>query len=219
MAGAVLHCLNLRLDARTISVILHHAQSKLVFVDCQSESVIIEAISLFPPDSERPLLVFIEDDDVQSTPSLKTEFFATYEAMMLNGAVHSHRGTFLVALDSLIEWSVLKEAVLLWTLPMFHANGWSYTWSMVAAGGINVCLRKFDVSTVYAAIRKHHVTHMCGAPMVLNLLCNVPDGKPLEKPVCILTAGALPPEAVPLGFIVSQAYGLTEMGEELTRFF
>ncbi|KAL8550037.1 hypothetical protein ACS0TY_008750 [Phlomoides rotata] len=247
MAGAVLHCLNLRLDARTISAILHHSQSKLVFVDCQSESVIIEAISLFPPDSERPLLVFIADDDVQSTPSLKIEFFATYEAMMLNGdsnfdwvrpgsefdpltlnytsgttsspkgAVHSHRGTFLVALDSLIEWSVPKEPVFLWTLPMFHANGWSYTWGMAAAGGINVCLRKFDVSTIYAAIRKHHVTHMCGAPVVLNLLCNVPDGKPLEKPVCILTAGAPPPEAVlfrteSLGFIVSHAYGLTETG-------
>ncbi|KAL8492054.1 hypothetical protein ACS0TY_023611 [Phlomoides rotata] len=85
MAGTVLHCLNLHLDARTISVILHHAQSKLVFIDCQLESVIIEAISLFPPDSERPLLVFIADDDVQSTPSLKIEFFATYETMMLNG--------------------------------------------------------------------------------------------------------------------------------------
>ncbi|KAL8493920.1 hypothetical protein ACS0TY_024901 [Phlomoides rotata] len=165
MVGAVLHCLNLRLDVRTISVILHHAQSKLVFVDCQSESVIIEVISLFPPDSERPLRVFIADNDVQSTPSLKTEFFATYEAMMLNG-YGGHRR--------------------------------------------NQRLRKFDVSTIYAAIRKHHVTHMCGAPMVLNLLCNVPDGKPLEKPVCILTDGAPPPEAVlfrteSLGFIVSHA--------------
>ncbi|KAL8477147.1 hypothetical protein ACS0TY_029447 [Phlomoides rotata] len=133
------------------------------------------------------------------------------------GAVHSRRGTFLVALDSLIEWSVPKEAVLLWTLPMFHANGRSYTWGLAAVGGINVCLRKFDVSTIYAAIRKHHVTHMCGAPVVLNLLCNVPDGKPLEKPMCILTAGAPPPDAVlfrteSLRFIVSHAYGLTKTG-------
>lgn len=247
MAGAVLHCVNLRLDARAISVILHHAQSKLVFVDCQSESLVVEALSLFPPDSERPLLVFIGEDDVQSIPSFKSEVFGTYEAMILNGdsnfdwvrpeseydpltlnytsgttsspkgVVHSHRGTFLVALDSLIEWSVPKEPVYLWTLPMFHANGWSYTWGMAAAGGVNVCLRKFDVSTIYATIRKHHVTHMCGAPVVLNLLSNLSDGKPLEKPVCILTAGAPPPAAVlfrteSLGFIVSHGYGLTETG-------
>ncbi|KAL8550033.1 hypothetical protein ACS0TY_008747 [Phlomoides rotata] len=247
MAAAVLHCVNLRLDARAISVILRHAQSKLVFVDCQSETVIIEALSLFPPDSERPMLVFIADDDVQSTPSLKSEFITIYESMILNGdsnfdwvwpesefdpltlnytsgttsspkgVVHSHRGTFLVALDSLIEWSVPKEPVYLWTLPMFHANGWSYTWGMAAAGGINICLRKFDVSTIYSTIRKYHVTHMCGAPVVLNLLCNVPDGKPLEKPVHILTAGAPPPAAVlsrteSLGFIVSHGYGLTETG-------
>ncbi|KAL8473156.1 hypothetical protein ACS0TY_030114 [Phlomoides rotata] len=88
---------------------------------------------------------------------------------------------------------------------------------MAAVGGINVCLRKFDVSTIYAAIRKHHVTHMCGAPVVLNLLCNVPDGKPLEKPMYILTAGALPPDAVlfrteSLRFIVNHAYGLTKTG-------
>ncbi|KAI3462264.1 hypothetical protein Pfo_018927 [Paulownia fortunei] len=247
MAGAVLNTVNLRLDSRTISVVLRHAQSKLVFVDYQSESVVLEALSLFPPNSERPLLVLIADDDESGIPLSKNDFYGNYEAMILNGdsqfdwvrpdsefdpltlnytsgttsspkgVVHCHRGMFIVAMDSLIEWSVPKEPVYLWTLPMFHANGWSYTWGMAAAGGTNVCVRKFDAAAIYAAIRKHNVTHMCGAPVVLNMLSNVPDGKPLEKPVYILTAGAPPPAAVlfrteSLGFVVSHGYGLTETG-------
>ncbi|KAG8373560.1 hypothetical protein BUALT_Bualt11G0037200 [Buddleja alternifolia] len=242
MAGAVLNAINLRLDSRTISVVLRHAQSKLVFVDYQSESLVLEALSLFPPNSPRPLLVIIAEGDES-----EFHFDGNYEEMVSNGdsdfnwvrpntefdpltlnytsgttsspkgVVHSHRGSFIVAMDSLIEWSVPKEPVYLWTLPMFHANGWSYTWGMAAAGGTNVCLRKFDAAAIYAAIRKYDVTHMCGAPVVLNLLTNVPDGKPLVKPVFILTAGAPPPAAVlfrteSLGFVVSHGYGLTETG-------
>ncbi|CAL5395562.1 unnamed protein product [Camellia sinensis] len=115
----------------------------------------------------------------------------------------------------MMDWSVPKQAVYLWTLPMFHANGWSFTWGMAAVGGINVCVRKFDAAVIYTAIRKHGVTHLCGAPVVLNMLSNSPDGKPLEKPVQILTAGAPPPAAVlfrteSMGFVVSHGYGLTE---------
>ncbi|GFP91283.1 probable acyl-activating enzyme 5 peroxisomal [Phtheirospermum japonicum] len=240
MAGAVLNTVNLRLDARTISVVLRHAQSKLVFVDYQSESLVLEALSLFPSKSERPLLVLITDDGELGT--IKDDFYSSYEAMISNGdsnfdwvqpesefdpltlnytsgttsapkgVVHSHRGTFIVSLDSLIEWSVPKEPIYLWTLPMFHANGWSYTWGMAAAGGTNVCLRRFDSATIYAAIGRHGVTHMCAAPVVLNMLT-----KPLLKPVHILTAGAPPPAAVllrteTLGFVVSHGYGLTETG-------
>nr|UPT51117.1 acyl-activating enzyme 6 [Pogostemon cablin] len=247
MAGAVLNTVNLRLDARTISVVLRHAQPKLVFVDYQSESVVLEALSLFPPGSDRPLLVFIADGDESRSTLSKSEFVASYEDMILNGdsnfdwvrpesefdpmtlnytsgttsspkgVVHCHRGAFIITLDSLIEWSVPKEPVYLWTLPMFHANGWSYPWGMAAVGGTNICLRKFDAATTFATIRKYNVTHMCGAPVVLNMLCNVPDGKPLEKPVNIMTAGAPPPAAVlfrteSLGFIVSHGYGLTETG-------
>ncbi|KAL2247143.1 UNVERIFIED_CONTAM: putative acyl-activating enzyme 5, peroxisomal [Sesamum indicum] len=247
MAGAVLNTVNLRLDSRTISVILRHAQSKLVFVDYQSESVILEALSLFPANSERPLIILIVDDGESGIPSSKSDMYGNYEEMILNGdanfdwvrpesefepltlnytsgttsspkgVVHSHRGTFIVTLDSLIEWSVPKEPVYLWTLPMFHANGWSYTWGMAACGGTNVCLRKFDTAAIYAAIREYKVTHMCGAPVVLNMLTNVPDGKPLERPVYIMTAGAPPPAAVllrteSLGFVVSHGYGLTETG-------
>ncbi|KAG6387654.1 hypothetical protein SASPL_152846 [Salvia splendens] len=245
MAGAVLNTINLRLNAHTISVILRHADSKLVFVDYQSESIVLEAISLFPPTCPLPRLVLIAEEG-QPRGGSKPGFVADYDAVLENGdpnfdwvkpetefhpltlnytsgttsapkgVVHSHRGTFLVTIDSLISWSVPKEPVYLWTLPMFHANGWSYTWGMAATGGTNVCLRRFDAAAIYAAIRKYHVTHMCGAPVVLNLLTNG-NPKPLEKPVEIMTAGAPPPAVVlfrteSLGFVVSHGYGLTETG-------
>ncbi|KAL1566708.1 2-methylpropanoate--CoA ligase ccl4 [Salvia divinorum] len=245
MAGAVLNTVNLRLNAHTISVVLRHAGSKLVFVDYQSESLVLQAISMFPPTLPRPRLVLIAEGN--QSRALKPIFVADYgtvlakgnpnfdwvrperefDPLTLNytsgttsapkGVVHSHRGTFLVAIDSLNSWSVPTEAVYLWTLPMFHVNGWSFTWGMAAVGGTNVCIRKFDAAAIYDAIRKYHVTHMCGAPVVLNMLTNVPGVKPLEKPVEILTAGAPPPAAVlhrteSLGFSVSHGYGLTETG-------
>ncbi|KAK4409414.1 putative acyl-activating enzyme 5, peroxisomal [Sesamum angolense] len=245
MAGAVLNTVNLRLDSRTISVIFRHAQTKLVFVDYQSEPVVLEALYLFPPNCERPLIVLIAEDDESGILSLKSDLHGNYEEMILNGdpdfdwvrpesefdpltlnytsgttslpkgVVHSHRGIFIGAVDSLIEWSVPKEPVYLWTLPMFHVNGWSYAWGMAASGGTNVCLRKFYAAAIYAAIHKYNVTHMCGAPVVLNMLSSVPDRKPLEKPVYILTAGAPPPAAVllrteSLGFVITHGYGMTE---------
>ncbi|KAF3640900.1 2-methylpropanoate-CoA ligase CCL4 [Capsicum chacoense] len=245
MAGAVLNTINLRLDARTISVLLLHSESKLLFVDCQSKVLVLEALSLFPPKSDRPLLVLIEDDEFY-TP-LTSEFISTYEELVekgdssfnwirpksefdpiaLNytsgttsdpkGVVHSHRGIFIISWDSLIEWTVPKQPVYLWTLPMFHANGWSYPWGMAAVGGTNICLRKFDARVIYDSIKKHSVTHICAAPVVLNMLSNSPDSMPLEHPVYILTAGSPPPAAVlfrteSLGFVVTHGYGLTETG-------
>ncbi|XP_074310707.1 2-methylpropanoate--CoA ligase CCL4-like [Silene latifolia] len=133
------------------------------------------------------------------------------------GVVMSHRGYYGLALDTVMCWSVPKNPVYLWTLPMFHANGWSLTWGMAAVGATNVCLRKFDAPTVYKAIDEHQVSHMCGAPVVLNMLANLPSAEPLKKPVNILTAGAPPPASVlfrteALGFVVSHGYGLTETG-------
>lgn len=133
------------------------------------------------------------------------------------GVVLSHRGNYILAMDTLLGWSVPKQPVYLWTLPMFHANGWSLTWGMAAVGATNICLRKFDAPIVYEAIQRHRVTHMCGAPVVLNMLANHPNAKPLEKPVHILTAGAPPAASVlfrteSLGFAVSHGYGLTETG-------
>nr|GMC63979.1 probable acyl-activating enzyme 6 [Ipomoea batatas] len=244
MAGAVLNTINIRLDARTVSVLLRHGESKLLFVDSQFRGLAIEALSLFPPNSPRPALVLIADREIPAEKS-GGEFVETYEGMVergdpnfkwirpiseydpivLNytsgttsapkGVVHCHRGIFIISLDSLLEWSVPKNPVYLWTLPMFHANGWSFPWGMAAVGGTNICNRKVDAANIYSAIRNHNVTHLCGAPVVLNLLTNSGDGKPLPRPVQILTSGAPPPSAIllrteSLGFVVSHGYGLTE---------
>ncbi|KAJ7945757.1 AMP-dependent synthetase/ligase [Quillaja saponaria] len=244
MTGAVLNTINLRLDARTISVILRHAESKLIIVDCLSRAVVLEALSLFPPNIQRPMLILITDDTVD-TSSPTVDFLDTYEGlvkkgdpgfkwvrpinewdpMVLNytsgttsapkGVVNCHRGIFIVTVDSLIEWAVPKQPVYLWTLAMFHANGWSYPWGIAAVGGTNICIRKFDSDIVYRLIEQRGVTHMCGAPVVLNMLSNSPNQKPLKNPVQILTAGAPPPDAIlfrteSLGFVVSHGYGLTE---------
>ncbi|XP_042512679.1 2-methylpropanoate--CoA ligase CCL4-like [Macadamia integrifolia] len=247
MAGAILNTINTRLDARTISILLRHSESKLIFVDFLCRSLILEALSLFPPNTRRPDLFLISDDYEEENPSLTVDLNRTYEGllktgdpgfkwirpendwdpMILNytsgttsapkGVVHCHRGIFIISVDTLIDWSVPKQSTYLWTLPMFHANGWSFPWGMAAVGGTNICLRKFDATTIYAAIRRHGVTHLCGAPVVLNMLANAPDRKQLENPVQVLTAGAPPPAAVlfrteSLGFVVSHGYGLTETG-------
>ncbi|KAB1211104.1 putative acyl-activating enzyme 5, peroxisomal [Morella rubra] len=250
LAGAILNNINSRLDARTISVLLRHSESKLVFVDYLSRSLVLEALSLFQPDTPRPLLVLINDADDgdrdrDQDSSSDIEFFCTYESlvekgdpgyrwklpnsewdpMVLNytsgttsspkGVVHCHRGISIITVNSLIDWGVPERAVYLWTLPMFHANGWSYPWGIAAVGGTNICLRKFDGPTIFRLIKEHGVTHMCGAPVVLNMLTNSPNNEPLQNPVHILTAGAPPPAAVlfrteALGFVVSHGYGLTE---------
>ncbi|GMI70002.1 acyl activating enzyme 5 [Hibiscus trionum] len=246
MAGAVLNSINTRLDARTISILLRHCESKLLFVDIFSQSLALEAISLFPPNQNPPLLVLIKDD-YEGDGGVDSRFCYTYESLVekgdpffnwvrpksewdpivLNytsgttsspkGVVHCHRAIFTITIDSLIDWEIPKQPVYLWTLPMFHANGWSFTWGMAAVGGTNICVRKFDAPVIYSLIRKHGVTHMCGAPVVLNMLSNSPEAKPLENPVKILTAGAPPPAPVllrteSLGFVVSHGYGLTETG-------
>ncbi|KAE9456857.1 hypothetical protein C3L33_11228, partial [Rhododendron williamsianum] len=204
MTGAILNTINTRLDARMISVLLQHSESKIVFVDKQFQSNVIQAIKRFPPESQSPTLVLIADNEVSisSNPSSSTtlDFTQNYEdlvekgdpefkwvrpeseqdPMTLNytsgttsspkGVVHSHRSIFIITINSLIDWPVPKHPVYLWTLPMFHSNGWSFSWGMAAVGGTNICLRKFDVPLVYHSIRAHSVTHMCGAPVLLNML-------------------------------------------------
>lgn len=239
MTGAVINTINTRLDARMVSVILRHGESKLVFVDYELSNLVHQAINMLPDGWTHPRLVLITED---GTTFSSGEFTDTYEAMVeagdpgfkwvrpesdwdpltLNytsgttsspkGVVHSHRGTFIAAVSSLIEWFIPKQPVYLWTLPMFHANGWGYVWGMAAFGATNICLRRFDASIIYAAIHKHCVTHMCGAPVVLNMLSGC---APLHHVVQIMTGGAPPPPAVllrieSLGFEVTHGYGLTE---------
>ncbi|XP_074590200.1 2-methylpropanoate--CoA ligase CCL4-like [Curcuma longa] len=245
MSGAVFNTVNLRLDARTISILLRHSESKLVFVDVASVPLLDEAFRLFPASAPRPRVVVIEDayEELPPAPSSALTYEklvemgdpefrwvrpqSEWDPMVLNytsgttsspkGVVHCHRGLFLVVLGSLIDWSVPPNPTYLWTLPMFHANGWSFPWGVAATGGTNICLRRFDAASVYASIETHRVTHLCGAPVVLNMLANATDSarRPLPGPVHILTAGAPPPAAVlhrteAIGFTISHGYGLTE---------
>ncbi|RYQ99478.1 hypothetical protein Ahy_B07g087408 [Arachis hypogaea] len=233
MSGATLNNLNLRLDHRTLSLLLRHSESKLLFVHTLSQSLIHKALSLFPPNTPLPKLVLITDDTVAShqmkTPltnhvtvtetesEAKTvttlDFIDTYEGLIAKGdptfkwarpnsewdpitlnytsgttsspkgVVHCHRGTFIMALDTLVDWCVPKNAVYLWTLPMFHSNGWSFPWGIAAVGGTNVCSRKIDAPTIYRLIELHGVTHMCAAPVVLNMLTSFGRTEPLRKQV------------------------------------
>ncbi|KAJ0025982.1 hypothetical protein Pint_08076 [Pistacia integerrima] len=224
MSGAILNTINTRLDARTVSSILQHSESKLVFVDHIFSSLILEAVSLFPPNTETPRLVLVNDEDTSASTLIG--FIDTYENMVKNGnsefkwieptsewdpmvlnytsgttsspksVVLSHKGLFIATINSLIDWSVSNQPVYLWTLPMFHGNGWCYTWGMAAVGATNICLRKIDVSTIYTLIKKHKVTYMCGAPVVLNMLSNNRNAERIEHPVHILTGGAPPPAPV-----------------------
>ncbi|KAJ4700793.1 CoA ligase [Melia azedarach] len=243
MSGAILNTINTRLDARTISVILQHSESKLVFVDHLLSSVILEALSLFPPHTKSPRLVLISDHDDEIVTT--HNFIDTYENMLRNGdpgfnwvrpksewdpvvlnytsgttsspkgVVQCHRALFVMVLNSLIDWALPNQPVYLWTLPMFHNNGWSFTWGLAAVGATNICLRKIDAPAICSLIKKHGVTHMCGAPVLLNMLSNSLEEEKLAHPVHILTAGSPPPAPVllrakSLGFMVSHGYGLTE---------
>ncbi|XP_047973809.1 2-methylpropanoate--CoA ligase CCL4-like [Salvia hispanica] len=243
MAGAVLNAINLRLDAKSISNLLRHSNSKLVFVDFQSASLVNDAVSLLPPNHRPPILALIGDVDGSIPIELNYEEMvesgdvdfewarplSEWDPIVLNytsgttaaapkGVVLSHRAAALQAVNMVLEWGVPRRgAVQLWTLPMFHCNGWNMAWGMAAVGGANVCLRRVEAEAVYGALEEHGVTHMCGAPVVLNMLTNYAGSKALRAPVHVMTGGAPPPAAVlaraeSLGFVVSHGYGLTETG-------
>ncbi|KAJ8762868.1 hypothetical protein K2173_022997 [Erythroxylum novogranatense] len=241
MSGAVLNNINTRLDACTLFNLLTHSESKLVFVDSFFSSLVLEAVSMF---SKPPVLVLIVDDNDDASPTV--DFITTYEEMVENGdsdfkwvrpksewdpivlnytsgttshpkgVVHCHRGIYLVTVDYLVNWAIPKNPVYLWTLPIFHSNGWSFPWGMAAVGGTNICLRKVDAAKIYRLIKQHGVTHMCGAPVLFNILTNSPHSEPLKNPINFMTGGSPPPvpmivKAESLGFIVTHAYGLTEV--------
>ncbi|KAJ0086518.1 hypothetical protein Patl1_08250 [Pistacia atlantica] len=187
MSGAILNTINTRLDARTVSSILQHSESKLVFLDHILSSLILEAVSLFPPNTETPRLVLVNDEDTSASTLIG--FIDTYENMVKKGN-SEFKGLFIATVTSLIDWSVSNQPVYLWTLPMFHGNWWCYTWGMAAVGATNICL-------------------------LLNMLSNNRNAERIEHPVHILTGGAPPPAPVlfrieSLGFMVSHCYGLTE---------
>ncbi|XBH72327.1 benzoate--CoA ligase, peroxisomal [Aegilops tauschii subsp. strangulata] len=246
MAAAVLNTVNTRLDAKAVAAILRHSQAKVLFVDNDYVSLANDALQVVADAGARvPLVAVIVDidrptgvrlgvgeleyealvsggDPASELPSLADE----WDAVTLNytsgttsapkGVVYSHRGAYLNTTSQLLSWGVGTEPVYLWTLPMFHCNGWTLIWGMAARGGVNVCIRENRAADVYRAISDHGVTHMCCAPVVLNILLDgIGEARRLAAPVHVLTGGA-PPTATLLdrvervGFKVTHSYGLTE---------
>ncbi|MDQ2102279.1 acyl-CoA synthetase [Azospirillum isscasi] len=240
LAGAVLNALNTRLDAAAIAFILEHSETSLLIVDRELSPVAKAALS----QTGRPItLVEIADELVPDAPSLGAveyeDFLAAaepapwhgpddeWQAIALNytsgttgnpkGVVYHHRGAYLNALGNAFTLNVRPESVFLWTLPMFHCNGWTYSWAVTAAGGTHVCLRRVEPAAIFDAIADLGVTHLCGAPIVLNMLIHAPAAvrRRAPRPVIVGTGGAAPPSAVlagmaALGFEVVHMYGLTE---------
>jgi fatty-acyl-CoA synthase len=239
MAGAVLNALNIRLDAETIAFILRHGEAKVLITDTEFAPVIGPALALL---DKKPLIIDIADpagpggerlgqSDYEAFIAAGDPDFAEltpadeWDAISLNytsgttgnpkGVVYHHRGAYLNALGNILVWSMPQHPVYLWTLPMFHCNGWCFPWTVTALAGTHVCLRRVEAGAVYDAIERHGVTHLCGAPVVMNMLLNARNEK-LARPVDMMTAGAAPPAAVisgmeALGFRIAHVYGLTEV--------
>lgn len=242
LSGAVLNAINCRLDAEGIAFILRHGESRVLLVDGEFSGLALQAIALL---EQAPLVVRIDDLASPGESSIGT---LDYEALLkegdpafegvwpldewdpiaLNytsgttgdpkGVVPSHRGTYLMSMLQLTDWAVPRAPVYLWTLPMFHANGWCFTWAITAAAGTHVCLRKVSAQTIFDAILEHGVDHFCAAPTVLAMLANATpeERKPLPRKVRVLTAGSPPPAAIlqaiaAMGFDVDHVYGITEI--------
>jgi fatty-acyl-CoA synthase len=241
MAGAVLNALNTRLDAKTIAYILQHGEAKAVLTDRALSATVQAALALL----ETPPFVIDIDDPLAETGDLIGEmnyeaFLQTgdaafawqlpadeWQAITLNytsgttgepkGVVYHHRGAYLNAVGNVLAWSLAKHPVYLWTLPMFHCNGWCFPWTLAAVVGTNVCLRKVEVGAIYDAIISEGVSHYCGAPIVHNMLVNAPAELRAQKTQRVrgMVAASAPPAAIlqaleENNFDITHVYGLTE---------
>ena len=241
MCGAVLNALNIRLDAKTIAFILDHGEAEVLLTDKEFAPVINEALSLC---KAKPLVIDVDDalaPDGELLGEIEYEALLAegnssydwqypeneWDAISLNytsgttgnpkGVVYHHRGAALNSLGNITAWAMPQRPKYLWTLPMFHCNGWCFPWTVTALAGTHICLRRTEPGPIYQSIIDHQVTHMCGAPIVMGMLVNASsqEQKTLPHSVKILTAGAAPPSAIleqteALGFDVTHAYGLTE---------
>jgi fatty-acyl-CoA synthase len=247
MAGAVLNALNTRLDPESIAFMLNHGEAKVVIVDPEFSGVMKKALEIAKQETGREFLVIDVEEKEYDVPGDKLGKL-TYEqllaegdpqfawqvpadewqAICLNytsgttgnpkGVVYHHRGAAINAVSNILDWDINKHPVYLWTLPMFHCNGWCFPWTIAARAGVNVCLRRVDAQHIFAAIKKHDVTHYCAAPIVHNLLVNAPDELKEGVPAGVkgLIAGAAPPASIiegmeKLGFDLTHVYGLTEV--------
>jgi fatty-acyl-CoA synthase len=239
MAGAVLNALNYRLDGRSIGFILGHGSAKLLIADREFAPLARDAVTRLGKDipivdiddgsgsggfGDMEYEVFLAEGDPAASWSLPAD---EWSPITLNytsgttgnpkGVVYHHRGAYLNALGNAITFGLDRHSVYLWTLPMFHCNGWTYTWAVTAVAGTHVCLRRVEPAPIFAAIAEHNVTHLCGAPVVLNMLVHAPDGvkRRFDHVVEVATGGAAPPSPVieameRMGFRVTHLYGLTE---------
>ena len=241
MAGAVLNTLNTRLDPEAISFMLEHGGAKVLLTDREFSVTIEQALRRL---KKKPLVIDVDDPQFEGGKLLGEiaygKFIAQgdpdfdwflpddeWDAISLNytsgttgnpkGVVYHHRGAYLNAISNVVSWGMAPHPVYLWTLPMFHCNGWCFPWTMAAAAGTNICLRRVDAEMIFDLIRRHRVTHYCGAPVVHNLLINAPAEwkQGIAHAVSCLVAGAAPPAAViegmeKMGFNMTHVYGLTE---------
>lgn len=244
MAGAVLNTLNTRLDAEALAFMLDHGEAKALIVDPEFTGVIAKALKL--RTCTEPLLVIQVDDALYGPAatqvgSISYEDFVAqgdadfawempedeWDAIALNytsgtmgnpkGVVYHHRGAAINAISNVLEWDMPKHSVYLWTLPMFHCNGWCFPWTVAARAGVNVCLRRVEAKAIFDTIRDHGVTHYCGAPIVQSLLVNAPAELKVGIPAGVkaMVAGAAPPASMiegmeAMGFDLTHVYGLTE---------
>ena len=241
MVGAVVNALNIRLDPDAIAFMLDHGEAKVLITDREFSSVVAQALDKV---QNRPLVIDI-DDPMAGSGELIGEL--TYEAFLesgnpdyawprvedeqqaiaLNytsgttgnpkGVVYSHRGSYLNSMANAMAWDLGHHPIYLWTLPMFHCNGWCFPWTLAAVGGTSVCLRRVEAKPIYDAIATRHVTHFCAAPIVLNVLLNASaeEKRAFEHTVEVMTAASPPPAAVleameASGFRMTHVYGLTE---------
>jgi len=243
MAGAVLNTLNVRLDAATIAFMLDHGEAKVLITDREFAPVIHEAVLR---SSAKPMVIDVDDPAYRGPGDRLGEidyegFLVTgdpehpwngpedeWDAIALNytsgttgnpkGVVYHHRGAHLNAVNEILTWGMPRHAVYLWTLPMYHCNGWCFPWTIAALAGTNVCLRKVDAAAIFDAIKTHRVTHYCGAPIVHNTMLGAPDDmwQGIDHTLHAFVAGAAPPAATieameRRGVELTHVYGLTEV--------
>ena len=243
MLGAVLNALNTRLDAEAIAFMLEHSEAKVLFCDLEYSETVQKALSLV---KKKPVVIDVVDPMFTGQGKrLGGQDYATFlsegdadfrfaypsdewNAISLNytsgttgnpkGVVCHHRGAYMNAVGNVLTWGMQRHPVYLWTLPMFHCNGWCFPWTIAAQAGTNVCLRKVEAKTIFDLMRVEKVSHYCGAPIVHSTLINAPEEMKMgiDHPISAMVAGAAPPAAMiegmeRLGFSLVHTYGLTEI--------